>query len=304
MGPGGVILSGYTAPVKECFMKVREIVTNMIIEKMKEGIIPWKSPYLLSGVHKNLISGKPYHGINVITTWLSGYATPYWVSYKQAQQLGGTVNKGEKSTMIVFYKLVEKEREGESEDKYCFPIMRYTPMFNVEQCTLPEGSVPVSKREVEDPVESCENIIEQYRFYGPEFNIGSHPHASYNVLKDIIKMPAPEYISGRDEYYSTLFHEMIHSTRHNTRLDRVKDKGDAGYAKEELVAEIGASMLCAEAGLSFKENAGTFTNHVAYIQSWMQHLENDSNFIISAASKASAAADFILNKAEKEEVAA
>lgn len=271
---------------------VYEIVTEQIIESLDNGIVPWRKPWSTEAP-KNLVSKKDYRGVNILLLGISaaaqGFESPYWVTFKQAKALGGSVKKGEKSTAITFYKTYKSEDKETGEEKSRF-VLRYYRVFNIEQTEgIDESKIPEVLAREHSPEDSAEAIVAGY-VDGPEVMYGGDS-ASYNPNKDIVRMPNPERFESGAAFYSTLFHELTHSTGHKTRLDRRLNNryGSGGYGVEELIAEIGSSFLMAHAGI---EN--DIEQTAAYIDGWKKAIAEDSNLIIKAASKAQAAADRIL----------
>lgn len=283
---------------------IYQTVTDRIISSLKAGVIPWekpwKSPRFAGGPFpRNFYSGKPYRGINVLLLWSSGYSSPFWVTFKQAQELKGNVRKGERGTPIVFYKQLPERPEKEAEDERTpFILCQYT-VFNVEQCdglTLPEIEQPANPAPEIDEDEICEDIVAGWE-KRPALHLTSPTEcrAYYRSSTDSVHMPARTRFVDAPHYYSTLFHELVHSTGHESRLNRTfGDRfGDELYSKEELVAEMGAAFLCSIAGIA---NEHTDRNTTAYIQNWIAKLEGDNRLIIHAAANAQRAADCILGE--------
>jgi len=275
---------------KQKKVSVYEIVTERILNKLESGVIPWKKTWTgTTEIPKNFVSKKEYRGINL---WLldTFYACPYYVSYKQCQDLGGQVKAGEKGQVVVFW-LVKEDEEDKKKKKF---ILRYYRVFNLEQTTLP---IPVSAEPEEKPfdaIQRAEEIIKGYKTCPPVVFGGDR--ACYSIDLDKIKMPKKDSFTGNNEFYSTFFHELTHSTGHKDRLNREEIngfnmKGDTDYSKEELTAEMGAGFLCQHAGID-----NTLDNSASYIASWLKQLQNDKKMIFSAASKAQKAVDYILNK--------
>ena len=277
------------------------LVTDRIIAKLQAGTIPWRhfasSPL---AEPKNLVSKKPYRGINHFL--LSGlkYGSEFWLTYKQAQDLGGNVKKGEKSQFVVFWKFldVEDKETGERKD---IPFLRHYCVFNAQQCEGIDYTKllePVER--ISDPIAAGERIVEQMP-NRPRLVIDHTPKAYYSPSEDFVHMTERPACISDSAYYDTLFHELTHATGHKSRLDRMEHDtawhrfGSKPYANEELVAEMGAAMLCAESGI-FQE---TEENSAAYIANWLSKLSNDNKLVVHAAGKAQKAADFILNRAEQ-----
>ncbi len=288
---------------------VYEIVTDRIIALLEQGVVPWQKPWSVpggGGFHRNLVSKKPYRGINVWLLLGSGYATPWWVTYKQAKTLGGQVRKGERGTPVVFWRILEKETGQTNEkgepivDK--IPLLRYYTVFNVEQCDGLEDRIPEAAKPSADftPIEVCGRVVDGWE-EKPEIKFGGS-HAFYIAGTDYIGCPKPEHFKTSEAFYSTLFHELSHSTGHKDRLNRkslVEHDGFGGnnYSQEELVAELGASCLCGFCGI---ENV-VIDNSAAYIKNWLAKLKDDRKLLVYAAAQAQKAADLILAAQSAEE---
>lgn len=270
--------------------KIYQILQDQIIELLDKGVVPWKRTFSVpGGFAKNIVSNKMYRGFNyMMLNCQSQFNSPYWMTFKQCKDLGGTIKKGERSTVVTFWKTLKKE-DKETGEENIFPMIRYYRVFNLDQT---EG-VKVPKRDMEDtkynnhPIENCEMIIREYKTM-PEVVWGKAP--CYMPSSDKIGMPEITNFTGAAEYYSTFFHEMGHSTMHMTRLDR---KG-LSYAKEELVAEMTACFLCGTAGIE----TSVIENQAAYIASWKKRIKEEPKIVVSASSAAQKASDFILNITE------
>lgn len=268
---------------------VYEIVTAGIIAELENGVVPWSKPWRSASgqMPTNLVSGKPYQGINTLILGMAGYASPYWVTFKQAIDLGGNVRKGEHGTKIVFWKVGEHETaEGETERSF---LVRYYTVFHVSQC---DGlTVPVTETRTVDPIETAEAIASAYPL-GPVVDHGKAA-AWYRPAQDTVGMPDRNTFTDGAAYYSALFHELTHSTGHANRLNRpgITDTirfGSENYGKEELIAEIGAAFLCQMAGI-----ATTIPQSAAYCKSWLTVIKADPKIIVSAASAAQKAVNHI-----------
>lgn len=289
-----------------------QTVTDRIIYSLKAGVIPWEKPwktprYAGGPFPRNFYTGRPYRGINVLLLWSSEYSSPFWITFKQAQALKGNVRKGEQGTPIVFYKQLPehatKDEGGTSEDERVpFVLCHYT-VFNVEQCdglTLPEISQPAIAREIGED-ELCESFVTGWENRPALYlNSPTECRAYYRPSTDSVHMPARSRFVDAPHYYSTLFHELVHSTGHESRLHRIfgDSFGDELYGKEELVAEMGAAFLCAVAGIADEH---TDRNTTAYIQNWIATLEGDNRLIVHAAGNAQRAVDLILGSTFEEE---
>jgi antirestriction protein ArdC len=290
----------YEASEAKHMPTVPEIITESILKQLEQGVAPWRKPWSTS-VPRNLISKKPYRGLNVFLLATQGYGSPYWVTFNQAKQLGAHVRQGEKSSLVSFWKFNEYAKEnretGETENKTSV-LLRYYRVFNIEQCDGLKALHGDEQKPV-NPIEECESIANRMP-NAPR--IEQHSHAFYRSSADIVGMPPRNCFESPEAYYSTLFHELTHSTGHKSRLNRFGDNstdhqfGSESYSKEELIAEMGAAMLAGIAGIS----QATLGNSASYLQSWINRLKSDSRLIISAASHAQKAADYILGKTQAE----
>lgn len=280
-------------------VKVYEIVTERIIAALDKGVIPWRMPWRRrggSGIPKNLQSGKEYRGVNIFLLGAQGYASPYWCTYKQCAARGGQVRKGEKSTPVIFWKVGDSKKVSPKTGKpEKFFILRYYNVFNVAQCDgLDVPGVPESGTQPTfNPIEECEKIVLAYKTL-PKLDHGGD-RACYSPSFDRVSMPDKETFEGPEEYYSTLFHELVHSTGHEDRLNREGIMnpirfGSHEYSFEELVAEMGAAFLCAHAGIIDH----TLDNSAAYIDNWRRKLSAEPKWLVEASGKASKAADYIM----------
>ena len=273
---------------------VYQSVTNRIIEQLENGIIPWHKPW--SGVASgafNRVSKKPYSLLNQMLLEHDGeYAT-----FKQWSELGGKIKKGAKSEIVVFWKIVSvTEEEDGKEIKKSIPLLKYYRVFHVSDV---EGVEPLTVDKVEhEPIVEAEKIKQDYmERENIEIREAITNEAYYSPIADYINVPCKEQYSDIAEFYSTLFHEMVHSTGHKTRLSRLDPMmklaafGSEDYSKEELIAECGSAMLMNHIGI---ESEKTIKNSAAYIQSWIRVLKNDNKFIVSAAGKAEKAVRYIL----------
>lgn len=277
---------------------VYAIVTEKIIEQLNKGIIPWRQPWTDTGAPCNLISKKPYRGINTILLSSLGYAQNYFLSYKQLEKIGGKAKKDEKPHIVVYWNFTEKKQDGENEapgEKKA--ILRYYSVLNVSQCEgIPENLIPQQQARTVQPIPACENVL----IHMPNCPKVKYKEqkAYYNLMQDFINMPKENTFESEESYYSTLFHELVHSTGHYSRLNRMclaqmAEFGGEAYSLEELVAEIGTCYLQSFTGIT-----GQFEQSMAYIQGWLTKLKNDSHFIVTASSMAQKAIDYILNVPE------
>jgi len=293
--------------------QIYQEVTDRIVEALEAGTVPWQRPWRVrGGVHMNLKSKRSYRGINQFlldfTAQTAGYRQPYWMTYKQAKELGGQVRGGEKSTMVVFWKpiIVEKKdangkkvvKDGKKVMTKIF-LFRYYNVFNAEQIDGIEDKIPVvEEEEVEDfnPIKAAQVIIDEMPSAPPIKHGGDR--ACYIPMLDSINLPEPEQFLSPEDYYHTAYHELVHSTGHEDRLGRIKDWttfGSDPYAKEELVAEMGAAMLAGIVGIDIP----TKDNTASYISSWLSRIKGDKKLVVQAAGKAQQAADFIIGAHEE-----
>jgi antirestriction protein ArdC len=278
---------------------VYEIVSEKLAQELENGNVPWQRGWRTQHGGRrpsNLISKQPYRGINVLLTGLAPYASPWWVTYKQAQSLGGSVRKGEKGTMVIYYQMLkrnERDAAGTKVEKM-IPLLRSYYVFNVEQCDgIPAARIP--QEPIPGPVDAVEAddaadaIIAGY-VDGPRVQFGGDA-ACYVPSTDAVRMPERDSFSGTPEFYGTFFHELVHSTGHKSRLDRLETTGYGSepYAREELVAEIGACFLAELAGVQV-----TYTNSAAYLRGWASKLRTDPKAIVTAASLAQKAVERIV----------
>jgi len=274
-------------------MDIYAEITNRIIDQMENGIIPWQKPWVASGNCVSYATGKPYSLLNQMLLGRPGeYAT-----YKQVQAAGGCVRKGEKAHMVVFWKWIEQEDEETGEVKEV-PFLRYYNVFHIDQCDGLKARHAEPLPQTAHTYQKAEDIICDYlKTSGVKLNHEAGDRAFYCPSDDSITLPLLAQFRNTAEYYSTAFHELIHSTGHAKRLNRIAGTayfGSEAYSKEELVAEIGASALVNAAGL---ETTASFRNNAAYVQNWLAVLQNDKRFIVSAAGKAEKVVALILGSA-------
>jgi antirestriction protein ArdC len=292
------ILSLFFSQLKTKYMEhkhidVYQIVTDQIIELLEQDIIPWKKPWM-SGLPKNLISKKPYRGINIMLLNSLGYKDNYFLTFDQVKKIGGSVKRGEKSHLVVFWKWIEGEAKEGEEKKTRKPILIYYRVFNVEQCTGIHSSLVPAQVTERYPIAACDSIIERMPDK-PKIQYKEN-EAYYHPKEDFINMPDIEYFVDSEAYYATFFHELVHSTGHTDRLNRKEIVeptrfGTYDYSSEELVAEIGSCYLQTVAGI-FHSN---ISNSAAYIQGWLGKLKNDKRCIVLASGQAQRAVDYILS---------
>ncbi len=282
-------------------------VSERILTELQRGALPWIKPWSATpgqNVPQNAVSNRSYSGCNVILLWLArnrGWATPRFLTFRQAQQAGGHVRRGEHGTKVYFVKQLRVEDgEGEQAETRLVPLLREYTVFNVSQCDgLPDGVRAGKPMRVRNPDTRDVLADEFLRSTGADIREGNG-EAYYVPSQDFISMPAFQAFKGADHYYNVAFHELTHWTAHKSRLDRdLKNRfGAREYAAEELVAELGAAFLSAEFGFDGDvRNAG-------YIATWIELLKADKRAFFTACSKASKAADYLRGLALAEPAAA
>lgn len=278
-------------------INVYELVTNRIIEQLENNIVPWEKPWssTLDGAF-NRVSKKPY---SILNQMLLKYDGEY-ASFKQWKDLGGHIRKAEKSEIIVFWKMypIKEKQDDGTEIIKTIPLLKYINVFHISQV---DGVEPLKQKVTHDiePIDKAEKILNDY--LNRENITIEHvkgDKAFYSPMFDKIQLPLFEQFKQSEEYYSTAFHESVHSTMKTSRCNRQEDRkgkvvsfGSEEYSKEELVAEVGSAQLMNIVGI---ETTKSFRNSTAYIQSWLKVLRNDNKFIVSASSKAEKAVNYIL----------
>lgn len=267
-------------------MNVYEIITEKIIKDLEKGSVPWHQPWFAKDQIVSRSTGKGY---SILNQMLIGEVGEY-ATFNQIQKEGGKVNKGAKGKTVVFWQMLKKEQDGEERT---IPMLRYYKVFNINDTDLEpkywrEGTGDGGE------LTEAQTVVDGYI---RREKISLHEDGSqafYDPKNDSITMPDRKDFDELEEFYSTLFHEMVHSTGAEKRLDReIARKYFANResrSKEELVAEIGSAYLMGNAGIDTKK---TFKNSVGYIQSWLQVLKNDSKMIISASSLAEKSVNYI-----------
>lgn len=278
-----------------------EKVIASVIEEMESGVVPWHRPWVSKAPVS--IHGHRYRGMNAFLLGMSGFSSHVWMTFQQAKERGGHVKKGEKGTPVLLFK-TKKREEDEDEGKAPFFATTFT-VFNFEQTEgveLPEKFADPNDGERD---ETAEDIVRGYLEAGPELEHG-WDRAAYSFKDDRVVMPSYASFQSPAHYYSALFHEIVHSTGHPKRLSRegIRDFdafGSHQYAKEELIAEIGAALLCGLAGV---ENRNTVENTAAYLRGWKKQLQDDPGVLVSAASAAQKAVDLVCGAAAQEKAVA
>ncbi len=285
-------------------MDVYGIVTEKIINLLEQGVVPWRRPWTSTGLPRNLVSKKPYRGINHFLLSASKYVSPFWLTMRQANELAGHVRRGEESTVVVFWKVDEVQNAGKLDDEETDAktrrriVLRYYRVWNLEQCQLPQAvldKLPMIETHEHAPIEAAERIVAGMPNPPEIQHAGSK--AFYSVISDRVTVPPRNLFTSGEEYAASLLHELAHASGAAKRLNRpsitaAAPFGSAVYSQEELIAEMGAAFLCAEAGIS----PAVIDNQAAYVAGWLTKLRDDRKLLVHAAAQAQHAADFILGR--------
>lgn len=280
-------------------MSVYEIITDQVVKALESGVAPWRKPWHAAKNGPRNIEGRPYRGMNVFLLLSTGHDSPYWLTWRQIKDRGGMVKKGEAGTIVVFWKINKYKKTDDAGNPTVekVPMLRYYRVWNLEQI---DGINPPIRDDMPtlhfDPIEAAEKVVAGYP-NAPAMRHTGEGRAYYRPGMDDITLPPREAFESEQEYYSTLFHEMTHSTGHKSRLDRHTEKdqfvfASHSYGREELVAEMGAAFLSGEAGILPQ----TFENSKNYLGSWIKTIKEDTKAVVIAASRAQRAADYILGK--------
>lgn len=275
---------------------VYQLITDAIIARLEAGVIPWKCSWSkASTLPANYLTKRAYNGINAFLLASFGYEHPFFLTFNQAKQLGGMVRKGAKSIPVIFYKLLEKTTANAREDEK-IPMLQYYRVFHISDIEGIDFKLPerIVNPDI-DLVKDCEEIISTMPNAPAIVFEGSQP--CYIPSLDTVRMVGIEKFTSTDEYYQTLFHELVHATGHKSRLNRdlTGGFGSNSYSIEELIAEMGASYLSALTGIetdTLPDNP-LLDNAAGYIQGWLKALKNDRKMLITAASKAQKATEYI-----------
>lgn len=287
---------------------VYQAVTDRIIAQMEQGIVPWHKPW--TGAADGAINYVSRRAYSVLNQWLLG-RDGEWLTFKQVQQCGGRIKKGAKAGMVVFYTqhqykvMVNVEDEDgnvhEEERMKVKPVLRAYNVFHISDCEGIESKIQDGVKNDVEPIEQAEKVISEYVSREKELtfrNDSVTDKAYYSPASDMVCVPMISQYDVVEEYYSTTFHELVHSTMKESRCNRKAENkmaafGSADYSREELVAETGSAMLCTKVGIDCDK---AFKNSVAYIQSWLKALKNDNKMIVWAASRAEKAAKYIMGE--------
>ena len=287
-----------------------------MIKASEKSTVIWQCSWNQAGLPKNITTGISYRGWNIFWlnfhTMLNGYATPYYLTYKQAQALGGNIRKGEKGTRIVYWATIESKRKDDGSDSTANnattadtdalqvkPSTKLVPkahtVFNIAQAEGIDFDLPSSTfKSKNEQILACEQVIADMS--NPPVIHCNGNSAYYIPSTDTVVIPSLTSSITAEGYYSTFFHELAHSTGHSSRLNRKElvesdGYGKANYAKEELTAEMTSAFLCAITSIGLP----TLANSAAYIKGWLKALRNDKTHILKAAAQAQRACDYILN---------
>jgi antirestriction protein ArdC len=270
-----------------CSVNAYQHITDRIIRAIEtEGLAPWKKPWRTDSPRN--VRGNVYRGINRLVLSIQPYADPRWLTFKQVSELGGHVRRGEHGTPVMFWKEVEEERGSETQKRM---VARYYYVFNVEQTEGLDLEPPT--KGLDDSV--CSSVASLAEIMCPSVEVHRKGTAAYySPSEDVVVMPREELFTTFEDFEQTLAHELVHATGHSTRLARKEvcdpiQFGSDPYAREELVAELGAAFLTNELGI-----ASDLQQSASYVSGWLKALKNDKSLIVKAASSAQAAVDFIL----------
>lgn len=271
---------------------VYEIVTEQILKQLENGVAPWRKPWHVDTSAPRSIHGHIYSGVNVFLLLCAGYDNPFWITFKEVEKRGGRIRKGEHGTIVIYWKLLRVTDEITKEEK-TIPMLRYYRVWNLEQV---DGIATPKLETREEPTAKerhaeAARIVRQYPDAPKIRNAGSS--AYYRPTTDVVTVPPKKSFDDLDEYYSTLFHELGHSTAHETRLNRETGDvfGSHAYGREELIAEMTSAFLAAESGIVTTQN-----NSAAYLDNWMRTIREDVRAVVVAAGKAQKAANYILDR--------
>lgn len=297
---------------------VYQMVTDRIVAQLEQGLIPWHKPWtgvgLEDGGAVNYVSRKPYSMLNQMLLGREGE----YLTFKQIKERGGSIKKGAKAGVVVFFttttytKREEVQEDGSTETvnvvkEHLMPVLKYYNVFHIDDCEGIESKIKVEENAGPkiSPIESAEKVLNGYVEREKELQFRNNiptDRAYYSPTLDLISVPMLTQYEIAEEYYSTTFHEAVHSTMPENRCNRKSEQklaafGSEDYSREELVAEIGSAMLCNNVGIDCEK---AFKNSVAYIQGWLKKLKNDNRMIVWAASRAEKAAKYILGEPDAE----
>ena len=284
--------------------------TDKIIGLLETSVLPWRRTWSQYGLARNFASGTIYKGINMVLMNNTTHSIPYFMSFKQIKQRGGMVKKGAKAEQVLCFKLTFKDADGKvltndqatqykkaGKEVKVLRFLKYFSVFNIADVEGIEIEIPVVSLKENEQIEQCESLIQDMR-NPPIFETVDTDRAYYSPVLDQVNMPSIRQFDSSAAYYAILFHEIVHSTGHEKRLNRkgiteLTNYGTAQYSKEELIAEMGAAFLCASVGIDYDVIT---ENTAAYIQGWLKVLKADKHFIFQAAAQAQKAVNYILKE--------
>lgn len=284
-------------------------VTYKIISMLEQGVAPWRRTWSTYGLAKNYATGHIYTGINFIMMNNTLHPIPFFMTLNQVRTMGGKLKKGAKADKVIYFNVVYKDRDNRTiskdeathlynigEEVKTLKFIKYYNVFNISDVEGIKLDITEIILKPNEKIDKCESIVENMPKC-PEIKHIDSKGAFYSPSLDIVNMPQIEQFESAEAYYATLFHELIHSTGHVTRLAREEVMnpntfGSKPYSREELVAEMGASFLCSRVQIDFDN---IFENNVAYLAGWLKVLKEDNKFIFKVASEAQKGVDFILN---------
>ena len=287
-------------------------ITDKIIADLEQGVRPWMRPWSAEHAAGRITrplrhNGIPYRGINVVMLWSAsvskGFACPLWLTFQQALELGGNMRKGESGELVVYANSITRTeaKEDGTEEEREIPFLKGYTVFNAEQCEgLPAQYYARADAPTLTPAQRIEAADAFFAATGADIRHGG-TRAYYAEGSDHVQMPPFETFRDAESHAATLAHELTHWTKHDTRLARDMGRvkwGDEGYAREELVAELGAAFLCADLAITPEVR----DDHAAYIATWLKVLKDDKRFVFSAASQAQRAIDYLDGRQAAKEV--
>jgi antirestriction protein ArdC len=277
-----------TAPGKTGTQKdVQTIVNDKIIEQLNKGIVPWRKPWTNAGIPRNIISRKPYRNINLLLLSSLGYERNFFITEKQLGEIGGSIKANEKPHVAVYWNYTDQSGNKQA------PVLRYYQVYNMAQCVWPMEAIQPEVPMETHTIAVCQEIVNNMP-HRPDIK-SKDPQAYYDAIEDYINLPKLKLFASEELLYREYFHQLMHSTGHHTRLDRMglvqmAEYGYTGCSQEELVADIGTCYFQSLTGI-----AKEVDSNPAYIQSCIEKLRKDRTFIFTAASQAQKGIDFILN---------
>ena len=293
-------LDGSAAAESSDRQDIYQKITNLFIEKIESGVNPWNKTWSTVGLApQNYFNKTTYQGINLFLLGMTPYDVPFFCTFNQAKAKGGSIRKGAKSLPVVYWKMVESKTEtvtrhnGTKEPKKN-AFIKYYNVFNIRDVEGIDFVLPEPTINANEPIAVCETLVANMP-QAPAIRHSDKSGAYYVPMMDFVNMPGIEQFSTSADYYKVLFHELTHSTGHQSRLNRegvtnLCRYGSTNYSKEELVAELGASFLSTFTGIA---NAELLDNAAAYLKGWLKPLKEDKKFIFWAAKEAQKAVNFI-----------